>query len=92
MYYLAPFIGGLTAALYAKQNGWLYGALMGVVLVTISIISIFVVSLTLPATFSSDVKWTITWRQIANTIIYAPKIILLTTLGGFFGQGKYEKQ
>lgn len=92
MYYLTPFIGGLAASLYAKQKGWLYGAIMGVVFVTLSIISIFVVFLTLPATFSSDVKWTITLRQMANAMIYAPKIILLTTLGGFIGQRKYEKQ
>jgi hypothetical protein len=93
----SPLLGGFVVGRLVKEKGWLYGCLLGFVL---TITSIGIVSLTflLPTPliygqhFPSGYGYDLAQKNILNQLLYTPIIVVLTTLGGFFGENYSKKQ
>ncbi len=95
--FVSPILGGLVVGYIVKEKGWLYGGLLGIILL---IISIAIVSLTLilPTSMTYDPQFPsgyghdLALKNILNQLLHSPLTIALTALGGLLGEKFYKKR
>ncbi len=95
--FFSPILGGFVVGYMIKEKGWLYGGLLGIFLI---IISLGIVSLTfiLPTSFMygsqfpSDYGHSLAQKNLLNQLFNSPLTIALTSLGGFLGERFYSKK
>lgn len=94
--FLSPFFGGVIVGWIIKERSWLYGGLLGLVLILISIIIVsytlflptsWVYGLNYPASYGHDIAL----QNILNQLSHAPIIIILTSIGGFLGEKLFRR-
>lgn len=91
IYFVLPVLGGFVVGWLVKEKGWLYGGLLGIMLIFISIV-IAALPLLLPATYlygqniPPNYSYDLAQKNILNQLFNSPLTIALTVLGGLLGE------
>lgn len=94
--FISPVIGGIVVGLMVKERGWLYGGILGLVIELISLGFVLLILL-LPTSLiygqitPNSFGQSLAIGNMLNQILYAPMIIILTSLGGWIGEMFYLK-
>jgi hypothetical protein len=94
--FLSPIIGGFVVG-RIKNNGWLYGGLLGVVLTVISIgivslIFILPTSLIYDNHFPAGYGQLLALKNITSQLLHSPLTIILTAIGGYLGERLHKRK
>lgn len=94
--FLSPIVGGFVVGLIVKKNGWLYGGLLGVVLIAISIgiaslIFILPTSLIYGNHFPAGYGQSLALKNITSQLLHSPVTIILTAIGGYLGERLHKR-
>ncbi len=93
--FISPILGGLLAGWIVKEKGWLYGGILGIILILISV-GISILPFLLPASllyganFPKDYGSSLAQKGILNQLLHSPVTIILTVIGGYLGE-KFHK-
>ena len=90
----SPILGGFVVGYLVKEKGWLYGALLGFILlfISISIVSLIFIlptSIIYGPQFPPNYGHELAQKNILNQLLHSPLTIVLASLGGYLGERFY---